>query len=196
MTNLNNLADTIIERLADPLWVVPTCWQPIATAPKDGTDLLVCWPIYPGQTNMAVVYWVGANGMGHFYRGTEVIWGATHWMPLPLCPEDAEKGPRPCVTARQEESFLARPKSEAGGYPAHVKRVSTDTEGRRVTQFAVVCDSHGIDNDDLVERIAEFLNTESRDRDGEAASGRRLAWLLHQVELLQREIEQLQKERA
>jgi hypothetical protein len=63
-------------------------WQPIDTAPKDGTWVLLYWPMT--RTNVVVG--------GHFYcarDGEEMWWSLprvesskepTHWMPLPAPP--------------------------------------------------------------------------------------------------------------
>ncbi len=62
-------------------------WQPIETAPKDGTEILVVYPRQGGV--MQLVYW------RHHYRSWmskgETVSGletnATHWMPLPEPPQ-------------------------------------------------------------------------------------------------------------
>lgn len=83
------------------LSVVPA-WQPIETAPKDGTEILVIEP--HGQ---AVAHWDESEGGewdhglqrlvggGQWVDGTVGDWGCqeyrwlqpTHWMPLPAAPE-------------------------------------------------------------------------------------------------------------
>ncbi len=63
-------------------------WQPIETAPKDGTYLLLWWP-----------HWYAQAGVGYFEHGhwhaeyalsDEV--GPTHWMRLPAPPVVANQG--------------------------------------------------------------------------------------------------------
>lgn len=73
-------------------------WQPIETAPKDGTDILVFQPkfvkynIDSWQRNrMAVVSWNTTNWtishVGGWECEEEFDWDAlTHWMPLPEAP--------------------------------------------------------------------------------------------------------------
>jgi hypothetical protein len=58
-------------------------WQPIETAPKDGTDVLA----WDGDS-VSLVWWsVGAKkwAWGDFYLDAPA---PTHWMPLPPPPED------------------------------------------------------------------------------------------------------------
>lgn len=56
-------------------------WQPLETAPKDGTRVLL-W-IKP--VNLAIPYaWNGREWMGDDYP-LNMAW-ATHWMPLPPPP--------------------------------------------------------------------------------------------------------------
>ncbi len=57
-------------------------WQPIETAPKDGTEILGCW--LPSLV-CGVVSW----GFGEWAEADERVRAPTHWMPLPE-PPDAE----------------------------------------------------------------------------------------------------------
>ena len=68
-------------------------WQPIETAPKDGTKILVGRFVRNGQYNgrIKVDYWhepkrdkCTFTGFGRF---NPTFWPATHWMPLPPSPE-------------------------------------------------------------------------------------------------------------
>ena len=77
-----------------------TKWQPIETAPKDGTKILLYSKTLPYYTNhMAVGFWneipnseyyVGwASGMSRgFVDADEEITQVTHWMPLPNPPKE------------------------------------------------------------------------------------------------------------
>lgn len=64
-------------------------WQPIKTAPKNGTPVLL-WSVYPhpvvvpplciaGKYIKGINKWVGLNSDIYLYP--------THWMPLPEPPE-------------------------------------------------------------------------------------------------------------
>ena len=60
-------------------------WQPIETAPKDGTEIILCdmnWPRVDGYRPRKI---------GLFYAGKWLInggsWEPTHWMPLPPPPQ-------------------------------------------------------------------------------------------------------------
>jgi hypothetical protein len=55
-------------------------WQPIETAPKDGTPILL-WTYWE---HYAVGAWDGTG----WYDGQYSWSDATHWMPLPASPED------------------------------------------------------------------------------------------------------------
>jgi len=64
-------------------------WQPIETAPKDGTFVLLSGhelPVWQGS-------WVGRvgrypiNGWTRF-NSVDIDWSPTHWMPLPEPPKD------------------------------------------------------------------------------------------------------------
>jgi hypothetical protein len=68
-------------------------WQPIETAPKDGTQILCCWA---GSPEMDCLRWIASReawcvhsgGWGEArYRDDEA---PTHWMPLPEVPRVAE----------------------------------------------------------------------------------------------------------
>ena len=73
-------------------------WQPIETAPKDGTEILLydknVWRLYPSQEEIVtysfhVGWWLFGVWVGHDSSGGE--YGCdltpTHWMPLPEAPE-------------------------------------------------------------------------------------------------------------
>lgn len=67
-------------------------WQPIATAPTDGTEILFCGtPSYPNLIRIGF-YLNGYIFTGAFVKQPSAIpreWKdvATHWMPLPPTPE-------------------------------------------------------------------------------------------------------------
>lgn len=64
-------------------------WQPIETAPKDGTEVLVFGPRQDGTYLAAYQYddWWVAGPWDE--RWTELLSPPTHWMPLPAPPEVA-----------------------------------------------------------------------------------------------------------
>jgi hypothetical protein len=69
-------------------------WQPIETAPKDGTRVLAYWP--GGDNKNAAVQvesWFGPWGMGsaklawqNAFEWADGYNGPTHWLPLPEPP--------------------------------------------------------------------------------------------------------------
>ena len=64
-------------------------WQPIETAPKDGTTVIAYRPTTP--PHIEGMYWVGENDSWHWsYDGDSPREGGqqpTHWMPLPEAPK-------------------------------------------------------------------------------------------------------------
>jgi hypothetical protein len=74
-------------------------WQPIETAPKDGTEILA----WDGSVRTTAVWWVPGKqwslvSPGEYAEDSEV-W-PTHWMPLPEPPNLS----RDCPAARAETS--------------------------------------------------------------------------------------------
>ena len=65
-------------------------WQPIETAPKDGSDILLYWPLDGLHPNFA------RTKIGYWHHRGEWVWQdrafrtyseePTHWMPLPTAP--------------------------------------------------------------------------------------------------------------
>ena len=67
-------------------------WQPIATAPKDGTRIICFWPNY-GRHRPVVgeACWMAPSHlfMPHFcHAGNWTPADPSHWMPLPTPPKD------------------------------------------------------------------------------------------------------------
>jgi hypothetical protein len=83
----------------------PTCdWLPIATAPKDGTEVLLWWPYWsrtPTPGHWKHTAWVADRALS--IADTP---GPTHWQPLPapptprvtcsICRRDDCGGDHPC----------------------------------------------------------------------------------------------------
>ena len=70
-------------------------WQPIETAPRDGT-YIIAWtvhanakyskdPIAEGWACPSIVKWIDHNGGGWTWNGLAGV--HTHWMPLPDAPD-------------------------------------------------------------------------------------------------------------
>ena len=68
-------------------------WQPIETAPRDGTLILVCTRGYQRIRSMMTTFWSEASAkrfgakFGWYHEGDGAI-TPTHWMPLPAPPKD------------------------------------------------------------------------------------------------------------
>lgn len=74
-------------------------WQPIDSAPRDGTAVLLWWPHWASRP---VVGYYGFAG----WDATEVIGagpGPTHWLPLPPPPGEAPAADLPVRNARPRE---------------------------------------------------------------------------------------------
>lgn len=64
-------------------------WQPIETAPKDGTWILIGWFLLAGQYHIAYAFWhstIGAWCETHEHFTTNPSQQPTHWMPRPPAP--------------------------------------------------------------------------------------------------------------
>lgn len=100
------------KQIIEPLYTAPQpamSWQPIETAPKDGTDILIY-----SKGNMAVVWWARewdgeeipeSEQAWYVWDGKDALYGArrdlqnpTHWMPLPPAPGAA---PQPAIQERK-----------------------------------------------------------------------------------------------
>lgn len=62
-------------------------WLPIGTAPKDGTEILLCRSADDGhsETFVQVASW-RYGGWTVFYDALPLHFEPTHWMPLPRVP--------------------------------------------------------------------------------------------------------------
>ncbi len=62
-------------------------WQPISTAPKDGTPILAFMPAYyQGKGGQHVVIWMDYSDRPGWYSHIVGVHEPTHWMPLPMPP--------------------------------------------------------------------------------------------------------------
>ena len=67
-------------------------WQPIETAPKDGTQILAYWPApdYAPDAPCTCNTWRSQGTIDNWvtpYEESRPELGPTHWMPLPDAPE-------------------------------------------------------------------------------------------------------------
>lgn len=60
-------------------------WQPIETAPKDGTCVLLFEPCQPIGASMEVGWY--DSGLGAWYSMSGCALKPTHWLPLPEPPK-------------------------------------------------------------------------------------------------------------
>ena len=60
------------------------CWQPIETAPKDGTNVLI-WPMHGYRVGLAF-FDTARGGVWSEWPGRVGGFVPTHWMPLPEPP--------------------------------------------------------------------------------------------------------------
>lgn len=71
-------------------------WQPIETAPKDGTEIDV-WCV---DHRVANAWWCNADNKWRTYGDDRITWThqPTHWMPLPEAPNAKFSGAHADVT--------------------------------------------------------------------------------------------------
>ena len=64
-------------------------WQPIETAPKDGSAILGAWQCLNKTWDMDAMFWFEEDGEGAWfdYFG-DYDHSPTHWMPLPEPPKE------------------------------------------------------------------------------------------------------------
>ena len=71
----------------------PVAWQPIKTAPRDGTPILCFTPDYQSefsdQSGIDVLWF---DGGAWLYNAVPVTFQPTHWMPLPASPNFSSSG--------------------------------------------------------------------------------------------------------
>lgn len=71
-------------------------WQPIETAPKDGSQVLLYGPSKWLSTTATKTHSIGIGWFSTMFGQNKWITGATetptHWMPLPPPPQYLEKG--------------------------------------------------------------------------------------------------------
>jgi hypothetical protein len=79
---IDEAADAIFAALPD--MTAPLVWQPIETAPKDGTCILISNGKDGIFSGMYVGYWYQEGGWKFSIKNR--IPDATHWMPLPAPP--------------------------------------------------------------------------------------------------------------
>ena len=69
-------------------------WQPISTAPKDGTHVLM-WRDTKVGPSISEAWWRTDCVFGHGWGGHSWVYPAwqqpTHWMPLPKPPTEATR---------------------------------------------------------------------------------------------------------
>ncbi len=78
---------TILNAVATGQLVPAQTWQPIETAPRDGTQILACLWAYGqpgGERRYEVVSWECDGWASEAYP----IYPPTHWMPLPPSPAE------------------------------------------------------------------------------------------------------------
>ena len=61
-------------------------WQPIATAPKDGTEILGLFPDYHLRMNVTSMFWDVPGFWVNAFEDEDYHAEPTHWMPLPAPP--------------------------------------------------------------------------------------------------------------
>ena len=116
-------------------------WQPIETAPKDGTWILLCAP--PEEHcrdawQMCVATWerLGYNsgpqwayGANHEHSFRDGVYGATHWMPLPKPPGDDRPSRREAAGTMTAETARERARQIMPSMRANLLRTGGEASG-------------------------------------------------------------------
>lgn len=103
-------------------------WQPIETAPKDGTPILLYWPHYPDEEKGVV--WLGAwkvndrLAKGYFsdscewddFEMAEPRYAPSHWQPLPPPPKDEPRAVQSHPVETETDTGLVW----VDGKPSHI----------------------------------------------------------------------------
>lgn len=79
----DNIIEAKDKRIAELEAALPQ-WQPIETAPKDNTPILV--PTNAHSDGIVIVRWYTYNGLAAWRDWDEDVHFPTHWMPLPQPP--------------------------------------------------------------------------------------------------------------
>lgn len=78
-----------------PQQAIPSVWQPIETAPKDGTEIDVwCFDSENEGYRVANAWYCNALNKWRSYGDNELIWAnmPSYWMPLPASPTAPKEG--------------------------------------------------------------------------------------------------------
>lgn len=84
-------AELLIVNLSAKLATAPPAWQPIETAPKDGTVVLLMKRGNKVPNRIANGEWRETSSLKKpgFWVWAYLFFEPTHWMPLPAPPKDA-----------------------------------------------------------------------------------------------------------
>ena len=92
----------------------PVAWQPIKTAPRDGTPILCFTPDYQSEFSDQSgidVLWFDEGAW--LYNAEPVTFQPTHWMPLPASPNSASSGYYTLAQLEAHAAEQVRPLVEA-----------------------------------------------------------------------------------
>ena len=79
------------ESIAAPIEKREEGWQPIETAPKDGTWIIGVWKNVLGELGVVPVRW-GVSWDNQYWANGVVVYEPTHWRPLPEPPVSPHSG--------------------------------------------------------------------------------------------------------
>lgn len=130
---LVNIATAFAEAHVQPAPIAglePVAWQPIKTAPRDGTPILCFTPDYQSefsdQSGIDVLWF---DGGAWLYNAVPVTFQPTHWMPLPASPNFSSSGYHTRAQLEAHAAEQVRPLVEAlKATLEEIERVEADVE--------------------------------------------------------------------
>lgn len=147
-------------------------WEPIDTAPKDGTNIIVCIAGMPRSTGEAY-WWQSAGGVGGWQtwdgenrRRTVYETPPTHWQPLPEVPASREMGSKNAAPqGDSERRAMAAPSPErpcdAGGM--RTEPIASSSVGSPAVAAPINAGVPSVGTrDEIIEELAKIIDRKGK----------------------------------